>query len=164
MLSENSRQRIRKISLTLMLSLTDLRGIRVKIERKSSSAVRADFDKKSGALSRELSKLQEERSQISDAMREDNATAEQVARKDVLDDKISVILDQQARLNRERSVIICLQMPAQPFNTKDPGKSLNARLQKHLLLVYMEFTLYALKSRVKDVTFQRVLDLGACQS
>ena len=139
-------------------SLTDL-GIRVKIERKSSSAVRADFDKKSGALSRELSKLQEERSQISDAMREDNATAEQVARKDVLDDEISVLRDQQARLNRERSVATRLIDACPTLQYQGSWEELERSASEVIFArLYGVYTLRS-KEQGREQISERILDL-----
>ena len=91
-----------KLSETNATSIEN--GVKVEIARKSSKAVRADYDKQSSRLSGELSELQEERNEISDAERDQNATSEQLARKDTLDMEIEKIRDQQAELNRERSL------------------------------------------------------------
>ena len=42
-------------------------GLKVEITRKSSSAVQADYDKQNSQLSRELTELQNERTEINDA-------------------------------------------------------------------------------------------------
>ena len=106
-------------------------GVKVAISRKSSSAVRADYDKKNGSLTRELSKLQNERSEISDAERENNATAEQVARKPLLDQEIEELREQQARLNRERSVATRL-VDACPSPYQGAGEELE-RTEKEVI-------------------------------
>ena len=83
-------------------------GIRVVVERKSTVSVRASFDSENNSLGRNLTSLQDERSQISDSERDGNATDEQLARKPVLDDEIEKIREQQAMLNRQRSLAVRL--------------------------------------------------------
>ena len=69
--------------------------MKVEITRKGSTAVRADYDKQSSQLSRELTQLQNERTEISDAERDENATVKQLARKVILDQEIEDLREQQ---------------------------------------------------------------------
>ena len=115
-------------------------------------------------MTRELSKLQNERSEISDAERENNATAEQDARKLVLDQEIEEIRERQARLNRERSVATRLVDAVQVLNTKGHGRSWSARKKRLFLLVYPEFTLFVPWISQKTVFLKRVLDLEFARS
>ena len=55
-------------------------GIRVVVERKSTVSVRASFDSENNSLGRNLTSLQDERSQISDSERDGNTTDEQLAK------------------------------------------------------------------------------------
>ena len=140
-------------------SSSDDIGVRVEIARKSSSAVRADFDKKSGSLSRELTKLQNERSGISDAERENNATAEQIARKDSLDQEIDALRDQQALLNRERSAGTRLVDACPTLQYKGPWEELE-RTDKEVIFARL-YGVYTLRSKDQgeESISGRVLDL-----
>ena len=140
------------------VSSTDL-GVRIAITRKSSSAVRADYDKRSGALSRELSDLQNERTEISDAERENNATAAQLARKVVLDKEIEDMRDQQASLNRERSVATRLVDACPTLLYQGPWEELE-RTEDEVIFARLSgvYTLRA-KEQGEDRIAERVLDL-----
>ena len=140
-------------------SSSDDIGVRVEIARKSSSAVRADFDKKSGSLSRELTKLQNERSGISDAERENNATAEQIARKDSLDQEIDALRDQQALLNRERSAGTRLVDACPTLQYKGTWEELE-RTDKEVIFARL-YGVYTLRSKDQgeESISGRVLDL-----
>ena len=139
-------------------SLTDL-GVKIAITRKSSSAVRADYDKRSGVLSRELSDLQNERTEISDAERENNATAAQLARKVVLDKEIEGMRDQQASLNRERSVATRLVDACPTLLYQGPWEELE-RTEDEVIFARLSgvYTLRA-KEQGEDRIAERVLDL-----
>ena len=139
-------------------SSTDL-GVKIAITRKSSSAVRADYDKRSGALSRELSDLQNERTEISDAERENNATVAQLARKVVLDKEIEGMRDQQASLNRERSVATRLVDACPTLLYQGPWEELE-RTEDEVIFARLSgvYTLRA-KEQGEDRIAERVLDL-----
>jgi hypothetical protein len=134
-------------------------GLKVEITRKSSSAVRADYDKQSSQLSRELTQLQNERTEISDAERDENATVEQLARKEILDQEIEDLRDQQADLNRERSLATRLVDSCPTLQYQGPWEELERSdaevVFARLLGVY---TLRA-KEQSEEQIANRVLDL-----
>ena len=144
-------------------SATDL-GVKVEISRKSSSAVRADYDKKNGSLTRELSKLQNERSEISDAERENNATAEQVARKPLLDQEIEELRERQARLNRERSVATRLVDACPSLKYQGAWEELE-RTEKEVIFARLS-GVYTIRTmdQSEDIISERVLDLEFARS
>jgi hypothetical protein len=134
-------------------------GLKVEITRKSSSAVRADYDKQSSQLSRELTQLQNERTEISDAERDENATVEQLARKVILDQEIEDLREQQADLNRERSLATRLVDACPTLQYQGPWEELERSDSEvvfaRLLGVY---TLRA-KEQSDEQIANRVLDL-----
>ena len=74
----------------------------LNLNAKSSQAVRASYDAKSSKIRNQLRELQDERTKISSAERESNATAQQKQRKVVLDQEIEDLRESQAAVNRER--------------------------------------------------------------
>ncbi len=74
----------------------------LNLNAKSSQAVRASYDAKSSKIRNQLRELQDERTEISSAERESNATAQQKQRKVVLDQEIEDLRESQAAVNRER--------------------------------------------------------------
>ena len=134
-------------------------GLKVEITRKSSSAVRADYDKQSSQLSRELTQLQNERTEISDAERDENATVKQLARKVILDQEIEDLREQQADLNRERSLATRLVDACPTLQYQGPWEELERSDSEvvfaRLLGVY---TLRA-KEQSDEQIANRVLDL-----
>ena len=70
-------------------------GIKVEIERKDSRLLRGYYDSLNGQIDSQLEKLEEERELISSAQRDSNATAAQIARKEVIDGEIDVIRSRQ---------------------------------------------------------------------
>ena len=74
----------------------------LNLNAKSSQAVRASYDAKSSKIRNQLRELQDERTEISSAERESNATAQQKRKKLVLDQEIEDLRESQAAVNRER--------------------------------------------------------------
>lgn len=134
-------------------------GLRVSISRKSDSGVRAEYDKKNGSLTRELTKLQNERTEISDAERENNATSEQLAKKEDLDNEIEKIREDQAALNRERSLAVRLADACPSLVHQGPWEELE-RTGKEILFARLD-GVYSIKPKVQgeDQVSNRVLDL-----
>lgn len=139
-------------------SLTEL-GLHVKISRKSSSAVRANYDNRNGALNRDLGKLQNERSEISDAERDNNATSEQLVRKKVLNIEIETLRDELAALNRERSVATRLADACPTLQYQGAWEELE-RTDKEVIFARL-YGVYTLRSKDQDEgqVPERVLDL-----
>ena len=134
-------------------------GVRVSISRKSDSGVRAEYDKKNGSLTRELTKLQNERTEISDAERENNATSDQLAKKEDLDNEIEKIREEQAALNRERSLAVRLADACPSLVHQGPWEELE-RTGKEILFARLD-GVYSIKPKVQgeDQVSNRVLDL-----
>jgi hypothetical protein len=134
-------------------------GLKVGITRKSSSAVRADYDKQSSQLSRELTELQNERTEIGDAERDENATVEQLARKEILDSEIEGLREQQADLNRERSLATRLVDASPTLKYQGPWEELE-RSDSEVVFVRLlgVYTLRA-KEQSEEQIADRVLDL-----
>ena len=134
-------------------------GLKVGITRKSSSAVRADYDKQSSQLSRELTELQNERTEIGDAERDENATVEQLARKEILDSEIEGLREQQADLNRERSLATRLVDACPTLKFQGPWEELE-RSDSEVVFVRLlgVYTLRA-KEQSEEQIADRVLDL-----
>ena len=79
-------------------------GIKVEIERKDSRLLRGYYDSLNGQIDSQLEKLEEERELISSAQRDSNATAAQIARKEVIDGEIDVIRSRQGELNKRSAL------------------------------------------------------------
>ncbi len=146
-----------KLSETNATSIEN--GVKVEIARKSSKAVRADYDKQSSRLSDELSELQEERNEISDAERDQNATSEQLARKDTLDQEIEKKRNLQAGLNRERSLATRLADACSTLTYLGSWEELE-RSDTEVVFARL-FGVYTLraKEQSKEQIAERVLDL-----
>jgi hypothetical protein len=108
--------------------------------------------------------LQNERSEISDAERENNATAEQVARKPLLDQEIEELREQQARLNRERSVATRLVDACPSLKYQGAWEELE-RTEKEVIFARLSgvYTIRTMDQSV-DIISERVLDLEFARS
>ena len=134
-------------------------GTRLTVSRKSASAVRAEYDKNSGSLSRDLTKLQNERTEISNAEREDNATSAQLSRKEKLDLEIEAMRDKQAQVNRERSVAVRLVDACSNLMHNGPWEELE-RTENEVIFARL-FGVYSIRPKVQsdEQVSGRVLDL-----
>jgi hypothetical protein len=79
-------------------------GFKVAVEAKDSGLLRGYYEGINGRIGSRLEKLEKEREVISSSERESNATASQLARKEVIDLKIEEIRARQAELNKESSL------------------------------------------------------------
>mgnify|MGYP001156972161 CR=1 FL=1 len=134
-------------------------GLKVSISRKSSSGVRAGYDKENRSLSSKLTEFQNERAEIGNSERENNASAEQLARKLVLDQRINEIRDQQAVLNRERSIAVRLADACISLLPMGPWEEIE-RTDSSVLFARLK-TVYSMRPKVakSDELSERVLYL-----
>ena len=139
-------------------------GIRVVVERKSTVSVRASFDSENNSLGRNLTSLQDERSQISDSERDGNATEEQLAKKLVLDDEIEKIREQQAMLNRQRSLAVRLVEACENLSPDEKWEELE-RSDSEVIFVRSK-GVYTIRSKDQSVEqiSERVFDLEMARS
>jgi hypothetical protein len=134
-------------------------GVHLTVSRKSASAVRAEYDKNSGKLSRELTALQNERNEISNAERENNATSAQLGRKEKLDLEIQGMRDRQAKINRERSVVVRLVDACPNLEYNGPWEELE-RTDSEVIFVRL-YGVYSIRSKLQsdERVTERVIDL-----
>ena len=144
-------------------SVSDL-GLRVVVERESTASVRASFDRESNSLSRNLTSLQDERSQISDLERDENATDEQLARIPVLDSEIEELRERQAMLNRKRSLSVRLVEACE--NLSPDGKWEELERSDSEVIFLRSSRVYTLRSKDQGVEqiSERVFDLEMARS
>ena len=79
-------------------------GLKVEVEGKDSRLLRGYYDSLTGRIDSQLEKLEEERELISSAERDSNATADQLARKEVIDSEIDAIRSRQGELNKQSAL------------------------------------------------------------
>jgi hypothetical protein len=79
-------------------------GLKVEVAGKDSRLLRGYYDGANGRIGSQLEKLEKERDLIASAERDSNATAAQLARKEVIDGEIDAIRSRQAELNKESSL------------------------------------------------------------
>jgi hypothetical protein len=79
-------------------------GFKVAVEAKDSRLLRGYYEGINGRIGSRLEKMEKEREVISTSERESNATASQLARKEVIDLEIEAIRARQAELNKESSL------------------------------------------------------------
>jgi hypothetical protein len=135
----------------------------LNLNAKSSQAVRASYDAKSSKIRNQLRELQDERTEISSAERESNATAQQKQKKLVLDQEIEDLRENQAAVNRER--LLANQL-LDVVNTLEPDGVWveQERTEESVLFVRLNgvYTLRAKKAepelitgRVRDLEYSR---------
>ena len=134
-------------------------GVHIVVERKSTAGVRSSFDRESNSLGRNLSLLQDERSQISDSERDGNVTNEQLARKPILDNEIEMIREKQAILNRQRSLAVRLVDACANLSPDEKWEELE-RSDSEVIFVRSK-GVYTIRSKVQSTEqiSGRVLDL-----
>ena len=132
------------------------RGKHITIDRKSLSALEGMYNAKNQRIQSRLSKLEEEREEISKAERDKNATASQISRKSVLDQAIDDLRIKQEDENRNRSLSIQLAN-ACPNLELGEGWSELERGEDTVVFVKLEdvYTLKAKQSEEEDI-FTRV--------
>ena len=113
-------------------SILQEHGTLVDVERKNATGVRSFYDKRNRSLDQELSPLQDEVTAINDAERDGNATSDQLAKKSKLEEKIAVMRDQQATLNRERSLAIRLLEACSSLSTTNKWEELERSEDNYL--------------------------------
>tara|TARA_B100001057_G_scaffold497761_1_gene602801 strand:- start:3251 stop:5788 length:2538 start_codon:yes stop_codon:yes gene_type:complete len=79
-------------------------GLKVQVSKKDSRLLRGYYDGLDGQVGSQLDKLEKERDLITSAERDSNATAAQLARKEVIDAEIEVIRARQAALDKESAL------------------------------------------------------------
>ena len=135
----------------------------MSLNAKSSQSVRASYDAKSSKIRNKLRERQDERTEISSAERESNASAQQTQRKVVLDKEIEDLRESQAAVNRER--LLANQL-LDVVNTLEPDGLWveQERTEESVLFVRLKgvYTLRAKKvdpelitARVRDLEYSR---------
>jgi hypothetical protein len=134
-------------------------GTLVDVERKNATAVRSFYDKRNRSLDQELSPLQDEVTAINDAERDGNATSDQLAKKSKLEEKIAVMRDQQATLNRERSLAIRLLEACSSLSTTNKWEELE-RTEDEIIFARL-LGVYTMRPKFLEekLISDRVLDL-----
>jgi hypothetical protein len=132
------------------------RGKHITIDRKSLSALEGMYNAKNQRIQSRLSKLEEEREEISKAERDQNATALQISRKSVLDQAIDDLRIKQEGENRNRSLSIQL-VNACPNLELGEGWSELERGEDTVVFVKLQdvYTLKVKQSEEEDI-FTRV--------
>jgi hypothetical protein len=145
-------------------SILQENGILVGVERKNATGVRSFYDKRNRSLDQELSPLQEEVTAINDAERDGNATDLQLAKKPKLEEKISAMRDQQASLNRERSLAVRLLEACSSLSTTSRWEELE-RSENEIIFARL-LGVYSLRPKLLEekLISDRVLDLEYARS
>ena len=140
-------------------SILQEHGTLVDVERKNATAVRSFYDKRNRSLDQELSPLQDEVTVINDAERDGNATSDQLAKKPKLEEKIAVMRDQQATLNRERSLAIRLLEACSSLSTTNKWEELE-RTEDEIIFARL-LGVYTMRPKFLEekLISDRVLDL-----
>jgi hypothetical protein len=140
-------------------SILQEHGTLVDVERKNATGVRSFYDKRNRSLDQELSPLQDEVTAINDAERDGNATSAQLAKKSKLEEKIAVMRDQQATLNRERSLAIRLLEACSSLSTTNKWEELE-RSEDEIIFARL-LGVYTMRPKFLEekVISDRVLDL-----
>ena len=140
-------------------SILQENGILVGVERKNATGVRSFYDKRNRSLDQELSPLQEEVTAINDAERDGNATDLQLAKKPKLEERISAMRDQQASLNRERSLAVRLLEACSSLSTTNRWEELE-RSENEIIFARL-LGVYSLRPKLLEekLISDRVLDL-----
>jgi hypothetical protein len=140
-------------------SILQEHGTLVDVERKNATAVRSFYDKRNRSLDQELSPLQDEVTAINDAERDGNATSDQLAKKSKLEEKIAVMRDQQATLNRERSLAIRLLEACSSLSTTNKWEELE-RTEDEIIFARL-LGVYTMRPKFLEekLISDRVLDL-----
>jgi hypothetical protein len=140
-------------------SILQEHGTLVDVERKNATGVRSFYDKRNRSLDQELSPLQDEVTAINDAERDGNATSDQLAKKSKLEEKIAVMRDQQAKLNRERSLAIRLLEACSSLSTTNKWEELE-RSEDEIIFARL-LGVYTMRPKFLEekVISDRVLDL-----
>ena len=108
-------------------------GDYLSIDGKGSDQLQQFYGGKNQRLRNRLNKLEEERNQITSLEREDNATSDQLKRKNELDLLIENIRDEQDKLNKDRSLAIQLSDACQNLEVELDGVSSSVRINQLFL-------------------------------
>lgn len=134
-------------------------GDYLSIDGKGSDQLQQFYGGKNQRLRNRLNKLEEERNQITSLEREDNATSDQLKRKNELDLLIENIRDEQDKLNKDRSLAIQLSDACQNLEV-GAGWSELERTDQSVVFVRLK-GVYSVKKREAEKTeiLTRVQDL-----
>ena len=138
-------------------------GKKVAFKAKSAQAIRSSYDRESSKIRNQLQDLQNERSDISSAERDKNATQAQISRKPDLDKQIEDLRKSQSESNSQRllsnqliEVVDTIEPDGQWVEQERTEESaLFVRLTGVYTLRNQNLNQEQLKNRVSDLEYSR---------